>query len=204
MPPLTPDETRNPWTVTSREVRYENPWLRLVHHEVLNPAGRPGIYGVVSFRNLAVGVIPVDAEGCTWLVGQYRFPLDRYSWEIPEGGAPVGTDPADTARRELIEETGLRARNLKEFLRLDLSNSTTDETAFCYLAWDLERGESEPEETEQLKVRRVRLREALDLVLDGTITDSISVAGLLRLKVMADDGALPPGLADAVARGLAR
>ncbi|HYC04770.1 MAG TPA: NUDIX hydrolase [Azospirillaceae bacterium] len=193
----------NPWKTLSRETRYENPWIRIEHHAVLNPAGRPGIYGVVRFRSQAVGVLPIDSEGHTWLVGQYRYPLDRYSWEIPEGGAPLGTDPADTARRELIEETGLRAGRLLEFLRMDLSNSTTDETAFSYLAWDLERGEAEPEETEQLKLRRVRLAEALAMAKRGEITDSISVASLLRLKVMADDGELPEGLRDAVARGLA-
>lgn len=197
------DETQNPWKTLTRDIRYENPWIRVVHHEVLNPSGKPGIYGVVQYRNLAVGVIPVDQDGHTWLVGQYRFPLDRYSWEIPEGGAPEGTSGEASALRELQEETGLTAGRLAEVVRLDLSNSVSNETGVVYLAWDLTPGESAPEETEQLKVRRVPLKEAIARVLDGSITDSLSVAGLLRLRLLHDDGQLPPGAAEAVARGMA-
>ncbi|QJE72910.1 NUDIX hydrolase [Aerophototrophica crusticola] len=197
------DETRNPWKSLSQEVRYENPWIRVVHHEVLNPSGKPGIYGVVQYRNLAVGVIPVDQDGHTWLVGQYRFPLDRYSWEIPEGGAPEGSTGQESALRELQEETGLAASSIAEVVRLDLSNSVSNESGVVYLAWDLTQGQPAPEETEQLKLRRVPLKEAVALVLDGTITDSLSVAGLLRLRLLHDDGRIPAGAAEAVARGLA-
>lgn len=194
----------NPWTMLSREIRYENPWIRVVHHEVLNPRRRPGIYGVVEFRNRAVGVIPVDQDGCTWLVGQYRFPLGRYSWEIPEGGAPDGSSPAESALRELREETGLVAGTLTELLRLDLSNSVTDETGVVFLATSLTPGPPAPEETEQLAVRRVPLGQALAEVMDGRITDSLSVTGLMKLKLLADAGGLPAGVLDCVRRGLLR
>jgi len=197
------DETRNPWTVLGKEVRYETPWIRVVHHDVLNPRGRPGIYGVVNFRNRAVGVLPIDREGHTWIVGQFRFPHQRYSWEIPEGGSPEGRSDEETAHRELAEETGLRAGRLAEILRLDLSNSVTDESGVVFVAWDLEQGAPAPEDTEELSVRRLPLREAMDMAMDGRITDSLSVAGLLKLRLLALDGRLPSDLAAQVARGMA-
>ncbi|MFM2044911.1 MAG: hypothetical protein RLY86_3487 [Pseudomonadota bacterium] len=201
----------NPWTIRSADLRYENPWIRVVHHEVLNPAGSPGIYGVVRFRNRAVGVVPVDRDGHTWLVGQYRFPLDRYSWEIPEGGAPEGQSPADAANRELAEETGLTARHLMEIGLADLSNSVSDETGFLYVAWDLTAGVADPEETERLSLRRLPLREALAMAMDGRITDSLSQIALMKLRLMADrahgaaDGAadLPDELRRALRAGFA-
>lgn len=193
----------NPWITLDSRTRYENPWVRVVHNRVLTPAGSPGIYGVVQFLNRAVGVVPVDADGSTWLVGQFRYPLGRYSWEIPEGGAPEGQSPEAAALRELAEETGLVAGHLLEIGRADLSNSVTDEVGFAYVAWGLRAGEPAPEETERLEVRRLPLGEALAMVLDGRITDSLSQLALMRLRLLADTGTLPPDLAAAVAKGLA-
>jgi ADP-ribose pyrophosphatase len=99
----------NPWKVTGEKPIYENPWIQLTEYQVINPSGNPGIYGKVHFKNLAVSVIPLDEELNTYLVGQYRFTMNRYSWEIPAGGCPLGTDTLDTAKRELLEETGLKA-----------------------------------------------------------------------------------------------
>ena len=141
---------KGPWTILSAKDVYENPWIRLTHHEVLTPAQTPGIYGLVHYKNLAIGVMPVDAEGHTYLVGQYRFPLDAYSWEIPEGGGAAGIDPLESAARELREETGLTARHWRKLLEADLSNSVSDERAVAYVAWGLTPGESEPEATEEL------------------------------------------------------
>ncbi len=197
-----PDDTRNPWTVHAAETRYSNPWITVVHHEVTNPGGGPGIYGVVRYRNHAVGAIPVDADGATWIVGQYRFPLGRYSWEIPEGGAPDGTPPLETAVRELREETGLSAGRWLELMRMDLSNSVTDEEATLYVAWDVVAGDSAPEETERLAVRRLPLGEAVAMAMDGRITDAMSVAGLIKLKLLALEGGLPADLMARVRRGL--
>lgn len=173
------DETRNPWqTLSSREV-YRNPWIRVREDQVLNPAGGPGIYGVVHFQNQATGIVALDNEGCLYLVGQYRYALDCYSWEIPEGGAPLGEDPLAGAQRELREECGLEAGRWEKILTMHLSNSVCDEIAHVYLATDLRQGLAEPEEVEQLQVRRVPLAEALADVLAGRITDSMSVAGIL-------------------------
>ncbi len=171
----------NPWKRLDSTVRYENNWLTIRHENVLTPAGTAGIYGVVSFKNKAVGVIPLDGEGNTYLVGQYRYPLDEYSWEIPEGGAPLGTDLLDSARRELQEETGLVAHTWTKLARIHTSNSATDEEGFIYLAEGLTPGPHAPEETEALHVLKLPLAEAIQWVMDGRITDSISMAGLLLL-----------------------
>lgn len=174
---------RNPWKTVSVEEVYNNPWIRLTHREVINPAGKEGIYGVVHFKNLAIGVVPIDEEGNTWLVGQFRYTLDRYSWEIPEGGCPVGTPPLDSAKRELIEETGIRAGRWEKILDMHISNSVTDEYGIAYLARDLTFGAAAPEDTEELKVKKLPFEEALEMVLKGEITDSLSMAALMRVAL---------------------
>ena len=179
----------NPWTTHSTEIAYENPWIRIEHSEVTTPGGSPGIYGVVRFANVSVGVIPIDDEDHTWLVGQYRYALDEYSWEMPEGGCPQGESPEDAAHRELLEETGLRAAQLSPLLSgIRLSNSVTDETAYAYLATGLTQGEAEPEDTEELRVQRVHVDEAIEMVLAGEINDSFSVMAFLRLSLMRANG----------------
>jgi 8-oxo-dGTP pyrophosphatase MutT (NUDIX family) len=171
--------TENPWQTLNSAVRYENPWLSIRHEDVVTPAGTPGIYGVVSFKNKAVGVVPIDADGYTYLVGQYRYPLNEYSWEIPEGGSPIGTDPLESARRELREETGLVAQRWTKIARIHTSNSATDEEGFLYIAEELEQGDHEPEDTEQLHVRRLPLVEAVEMAMRSEITDALSVSALL-------------------------
>jgi len=181
---------KGPWTILSQKEVYENPWIRLTHHEVLTPTQTPGIYGLVHYKNLAIGVVPVDAEGHTYLVGQYRFPLDAYSWEIPEGGGAHGIDPLDSAARELREETGLVARRWRKILEADLSNSVSDERAVAYLAWGLTPGESEPEATEELAVKRVPLAEAFRMVEAGEIRDALSVLSLQAVRILQMEGKL--------------
>ena len=173
------------WTeLNCREV-YDNPWIRVTESQVLNPNGGEGIYGVVHFKNLAIGVIAVDDQNHTWLVGQDRFPFDgKYTWEIVEGGGPVDQDPVESAKRELLEEVGLKAENWKLIQEMDLSNSATTERALIYYATGITYHEAQPDETEQLQVRRIPLNEAYQMVLDGEIIDSLSVAGLLKLKLM--------------------
>lgn len=181
-------EEQNPWTKLSQEVKYDNPWIQVSEHQVLNPAGNPGIYGVVQFKNLAIGIIPIDENGYTWLVGQYRYPLDIYSWEIPEGGSPLGIDPIEGARRELLEETGMAAQELQLIQTMHLSNSVSDEYALIYLATGLSHGEAQPEETEQLRIKHLPFQEAYEMVCRGEITDSMSVAGILRTQLMLNSG----------------
>lgn len=174
-----PDQAVNPWNTLSADTRYENPWIKVVHHEVTDVTGKPGIYGTVHFKNTAIGIIPLDSEMNTWLVGQYRFPLGSYSWEIPEGGGEASATTLDSAKRELREETGITASRWEKILDMHLSNSVTDEKAVIYLAQDLELGESEPEDCEQLVIRKLPFSEALRMALEGEITDAMAVAGLL-------------------------
>ncbi len=175
------NETTNPWQILDSELKYENNWIRVVHQNVVNPSGGAGIYGTVNFKNIAVGVVPVDAEGNTWLVGQYRFPLNEYSWEIPEGGCPDGEEILETAKRELKEETGLIAQTWSVISKLHTSNSVCNEVAYIFLAENLTQSESQPEETEQLQIKKMPLAEALSMVLADKITDSMSVAGILKV-----------------------
>ena len=173
----------NPWKILSSEEKYENPWIRVTEYQVINPGGGKGIYGKVHFKNRAVGVVPVDGEGNTWLVGQYRFTLDAYSWEIPEGGAPEGEELLACAQRELLEETGLTAKTWTLMSKIHTSNSVTDETGWLFLAQHLSHGASQAEESEaDLKVMKVPLATAVKMVLSGEITDSMSMVGLLMAE----------------------
>jgi ADP-ribose diphosphatase len=173
----------SPWRRRSRRVAYENQWVTVWHDEVTRPDGRPGIYGVVHFANLAVGVVPMDDEDRVVLVGQYRYTLDAYSWEIPEGGVPPDEDPLEGARRELREETGLEAAKWRELGRIHLSNSISDEAGIVYLATGLTDGKPSPDGTEDLEIRRVPFDEALEMTRDGRITDMLSVVGLQRVAL---------------------
>lgn len=169
----------NNWKTIHKETTYENPWIRVEHRDVITPSGNPGIYGVVRFKNKAIGIVPVDDAGFIYLVGQYRYPLEEYSWEIPEGGGPLGEDPLATARRELKEETGLTAERWRQIGRVHTSNSVTDEEGFIFLAQGLTPGDAQPEETEELVLKKVSLADAVDMVMRSEITDSISVCGIL-------------------------
>lgn len=173
------DPTQNPWTTLSSDVKYENKWLTIKHEQVLTPAKTPGIYGVVSFKNKAIGVVPIDQNGDIYLVGQYRYTLNEYSWEIPEGGCPLGQDPLLAAQRELKEETGLIANAWTQIGRIHTSNSATDEEGFMFLAEGLTQSEQELEETEQIIVRKIPLADAVAMVMNGQITDAISQSAIL-------------------------
>jgi 8-oxo-dGTP pyrophosphatase MutT (NUDIX family) len=173
-------KAENPWTTLSSETRYDNNWITVTEHQVLTPKRSAGIYGTVHFKHLAVGVIAVDSQGFTWLVGQYRYPLNAYSWEIPEGGGDLEVPALETAKRELKEETGIEAAHWEQILEMHLSNSVSDERAVIFLATGLTEGTSSPDETEVLTLRKVRLSDAIQMVERAEITDAMSVAGLLK------------------------
>jgi 8-oxo-dGTP pyrophosphatase MutT (NUDIX family) len=180
--PMKPSEHKNPWTTVSQQKIYENPWIVLDEHQVINPAGGKGIYGKVHFRNKAIGIVALDEQLNTWLVGQYRYTLNEYSWEIPEGGGPLGISPLESAKRELQEETGITATKWQQIMRMHTSNSVTDEEAFIFLAEDLTFGKNALEETEaDLVVKKVPLREAVRMIMDGEITDSLTTGGILKV-----------------------
>jgi len=167
------------WTTLTKNVVYSNPWIEVEHHEVLTPANAPGIYGLVKFKNKAIGIVPVDEFGYIYLVGQFRYPLNAYSWEIPEGGGPHAENPLLAAQRELKEETGLIAAHWAHLGSIHTSNSVTNEEGVLYLATELTQGEMEPEDTEVLQLQRVPLVQAVDWVMESKITDSLSMAGIL-------------------------
>lgn len=194
------DEGGNPWNVKGVTHAFENDWFRIDEHDVIRPDGEKGYYGVIRIRRLAVGVLPIDADGGVHLVGQWRFPLARYSWEMPEGGAEPGEDARTCAERELAEETGLRAASLMQVLEMDLSNSLTDERAVMFIATDLRVGQAAPDETEVLRTRSAHFLDVLARVADGRIRDAMTVATVLRAHHMAVTGQLPAPLAAAMLR----
>jgi 8-oxo-dGTP pyrophosphatase MutT (NUDIX family) len=185
-------DKRGPWSIVSTREAYDNRWIRVSHHDVITPSGDAGIYGTIHYKNRALGIVPVDAERHTFLVGQYRFALDAYSWEIPEGGGPLDVDFLESAKRELREETGLSARRWHKLFESDLSNSVNDEKAIAFLACQLEQGQAAPDSTEELAVRRLPLAEAFRMVEAGEIRDAISILALQAVELLALKGRLDP------------
>jgi len=187
---MSTEDPKNPWTTLSSEKVYDSPWVSLTKHEVLNPNGNPGTYSVVHFKNLAIGILALDKDHNTWIVGQYRYPLKSYSWEIPEGGGKLDVDPLDSAKRELHEETGITANKWTKIQEMHLSNSASDEFCILYVAQDLSFGEPEPEDDEQLEVRKLHFDELYKMVESGEITDSLTVAAVLKAKILMLEGKL--------------
>ena len=178
------DTLKNNWKILAENVKYDNPWIKVTEFDVITPGGNNGIYGKVHFKNLAIGIIPIDKEGNIYMIGQYRFVLEQYSLEIPEGGGLIGIDPLLSAKRELREETGLEAAQWTKILEMHLSNSVSDELSIVYLATELIQGISEPEDTEVLDIIKIPFEEAYQKVLQFDITDSMTVAAILKLKIM--------------------
>jgi ADP-ribose pyrophosphatase len=184
------DQNENPWKLLKESNVYESPWISVAHHEVLNPAGNPGTYSVVHFKKVAVGVVPLDDDYNTWIVGQYRYPLNTYTWEIPEGGGDMHEAPVEAAKRELLEECGIMAQEYLPIQQLQLSNSATDEMAHLFEAKQLSFTQAQPDENEQLLIQKIHFDELYKKVQRGEITDSLSVAAVLKIKLMLLDGLL--------------
>ncbi len=177
----------NPWKTLKSELVYESPWISLTKHDVINPAGNPGIYSTIHFKGLAIGVVALDDNYNTWLVGQYRYPIKQYSWEIPEGGGKLDVPPLESAKRELLEETGIVAKKWIKIQEMHLSNSATDEFCILYVAQDLTFQQSQPDEDERLEVKKVSFDDFYNMVLNGEITDSLSVTAALKVKILIDE-----------------
>lgn len=175
---------KNNWKILSEKIQYDNPWIKVTEYDVITPGGSEGIYGKVHFKNIAIGIIPIDNAGNIYMIGQYRFVLEQYSLEIPEGGGPIGIDPLVSAKRELKEETGFEAANWTKILEMHLSNSVSDELSIIYLATSLTHGIAEPEDTEELELIKMSFDEAYHKVLHHEITDAMTVAAILKLKIM--------------------
>lgn len=175
---------RNPWKIIDETLVYDNKFISLTHFNVINPSGNNGIYGKVHFKNVAMGIVPIDGEGNTYLVGQFRFTLNQYSWEIPEGGCPFDEEPLDGAKRELLEETGLVAAHWQLLGKSYLSNSVSDELAIAYVATGLRQMQAQPEDTEQLQIRKLPLQKVFDMVDNGEITDALSVLALQKTQLL--------------------
>jgi 8-oxo-dGTP pyrophosphatase MutT (NUDIX family) len=183
-------EARDPWTRFKQKRLFENAWFTLESQDCLTPGGSPATYSWMHFKNRAVGVIPLHDDGTITLVGQYRYPLEQYSWELPEGGCPEGRTLIDAARMELSEETGLTAKTMEPFLKFHTSNSITDEYGELFLARGLTQGEAHPEDSEELRIRRVSLEALLDEIESGKITDAITIMGAQKLALMKMRGKL--------------
>ncbi len=175
---------QNPWKTLSSKVVYDNNWLSLIENDCLGPQDNPTKYTYLHCKKVAVGIIPIDQDGYTWLVGQYRYPLKSFEWEIPMGGSELGEELLTCAQRELAEETGLVAKHWEKLLDLAISDCLSDELACVYLAKDLTMGSASPEETEQLSLKKVLFSEAVSMVLEGQIRDSVSVAAILKLQTL--------------------
>ena len=173
------DPERNPWKTLSSEVKYKNPWITVREDQVIRPDGNPGIYGVVETR-VATGVLALDDHDALYLVGQYRYPMGCYSWEIIEGGAEPDEDPLEACKRELQEEAGLIAHHWEALgHEIHLSNCHSSERGYLYVARGLEHVGASPEGTEELQIKKVPWKEVLTMVMRGEITDAISIMAIL-------------------------
>jgi 8-oxo-dGTP pyrophosphatase MutT (NUDIX family) len=180
----------NPFQTLDEAIVYDNKWISVRHANIITPKNTEGIYGTVHFKNFAIGIIPIDNEGFTYLVGQYRYPLNEYSWEIPEGGGPLHLDILESAKRELQEEVGFFADKWTKIAELNTSNSVTDEKGIIFLAQDLTPTTTAPDETEELQIKKLPLTEAINWAMTGKIKDAIALIGLLKLKILMDNGTI--------------
>jgi len=182
------DNPKNPWKTLSSEVKYDNSWIKVTEHQTINADGGDGIYGVVHYKNIAIGIIPLDEDYNTWLVGQYRYPLQQYSWEICEGGGLQSDDVLDSAKRELLEELGIKGSKWTKIMDMHLSNSVSDEKGVIYITKELSYHNPEPEEGEILQLKKLPFNEVYQMVMDGELSDSLTVAGILKTKLLIDKG----------------
>jgi 8-oxo-dGTP pyrophosphatase MutT (NUDIX family) len=173
-----------PWKKLKARVVYDNPWIHVEEHSVINPAGKNAIYGVVEFKNYAIGVLPLDADGSIYLVGQHRYPFNAYTWEIPEGGGAKDVAPIESAKRELLEEAGITADSWQLISEIQVSNSVTDEVGYIFLAQGLTFTEPDPDDDEDITLKKIPFHDAYAMMERGEIKDSLTVIALLKAKIL--------------------
>ncbi|MBP9688137.1 MAG: NUDIX hydrolase [Bacteroidia bacterium] len=186
---MHPNE-ENPWTINTKNEVYDNPWITVTHHEVSHVSGHIGIYGTVHFKKIALGVLVLDDDYNTWIVGQYRFPIKQYSWELPEGGGDLNIDPLVSIKRELLEEAGIIAQSWHKIQTMYLSNSTTDEIAHLYIAKNLTFKVAQPDNDELLKQKKLPFNELYNMVINGQVTDAMTITTVLKAKLLMLEGKL--------------
>jgi len=197
--PLPLPAQPNPYTVLGRQHLYSSPWIRLREDRFRHRRGAEGLYVVCGFQRIACGVLALDDQDRVILVGQWRYPLEAYSWEVPEGGGDITESPFEAIRRELAEEAGLSAGTWEPLAFFHASNSSTEEEAFLFLATGLEVATGHrPEDDEELLVHREPFQDCLARVLRGELTDSLTVMALLTLQARRSGVAanLDPALAE--------
>jgi 8-oxo-dGTP pyrophosphatase MutT (NUDIX family) len=178
------DENKNPWEILNKKEIYTNPWITLQHHEVINPGGNEGVYGTIDFRYTALGVLVLDEDYNTYIVGQYRFPLKKYSWEIPEGGGEKDEEPLISAKRELSEECGIQAKKWTKIQDFDLSNSVTNETGFLFIAQELSYFNAHPDDNEELQIKKIPFEKLFEMVLNGEISDAMTIMAVFKTNYL--------------------
>jgi len=183
-------KTTNPWQTLEKNTVYTNKWIEVNEHQVINPSGNKGIYGVVNFQNYAIGIIPLDEHYNTWLVGQFRYTLNQYSWENPQGGGAKTTTILESAKRELLEECGIIADEWHNIAECYTSNSVTDEKGFIFVAKKLHFTQAQPEETEQLSLKKLPFNEVFEMALRGEITCNFALTAIFKTKILIDKGIL--------------
>lgn len=181
------DNNTNPWTILKSFEIHDTPWIKVFKHDVLNPAGHPTVYSTVHFKNYAIGIIALDEDYNTWIVGQYRFPVKQYSWEIPEGGGAKNETPEESARRELSEEAGIEAKKWTKIQEFHMSNSVSDEHAFIFVAQDLSFHNAHPDDDEELIIKKLPFQKLYEMVINGEVMDSITVIAVLKTHYLIEN-----------------
>ena len=175
---------QNPWKTISTRMAYENAWIRVREDQVIRPDGGPGIYGVIEIRP-SVAVVAIDEQDRVVLVGQWRYSVNRFSWELPRGGSNPGeANLLEVAKRELAEETGLRAEHWRELGPVDVCIGVSDDVQTLYLATGLSRTEQRLDPEEEITVEWRPFEEAVKMAIDGRIREVCSIAALLRAAML--------------------
>jgi 8-oxo-dGTP pyrophosphatase MutT (NUDIX family) len=173
----------NPWTTKSSRIAYQNRWIRVREDRVIRPDGQPGVYGVVEVPP-SVGIVAINQKDHVVLVGQWRYTLNRYVWEIPRGGSDGHPDLMAVAQRELVEEAGVEAEHWQSLGTVDVCTGVTTDVQHLFLATSLRSSEAHHDAEEQIDVDWHPFEHVLEMTMAGQITEVCSVAAILKVARM--------------------